>query len=108
MTHSHWRAIRNGCIPVISSDSLPIYSPLFKSTLNVLDYAVFVRESELVQDPERALLKLTEMSVADMEGKIRHLAFAQRVIFTDHPKSLFVPAFLREATMATEVQLQRR
>ena len=108
MTHSHWRAIRNGCIPVIASDSLPIYSPLFKSTLNVLDYAIFVGESELVENPEGALLKLTTMSVTDIETKIRHLDFAQRVIFTDHPNSLFVPAFLREATKATEVKLQRR
>ena len=105
MTHSHWRAIRNGCIPVIASDSLPIYSPLFKSTMNVLDYAIFVGESELVENPEGALLKLTTMSVTDIETKIRHLDFAQRVIFTDHPNSLFVPAFLREATKATEVKL---
>ena len=103
--HSHalWRAIRVGCIPVIAADSLPIYAPMFKSTLNMSEYAVVVSEQELVTDTEKTLLKLHDMSDAEIEAKVRHLAFAQRVIMTDHPQSLFVPAFIYEATMATEV-----
>ena len=102
-SHSLWRAIRLGCIPVIAADSLPIYAPMFKSTLNMSEYAVLVSEEELVTDTEKTLLKLQDMSDAEVEAKVKHLAFAQRVIMTDHPQSLFVPAFLYEATMASEV-----
>jgi hypothetical protein len=102
-SHSLWRAIRLGCIPVIAADSLPIFSPMFKSTLNMSEYAVLVSEQELVTDTEKTLLKLQDMSDAEVEAKVKHLAFAQRVIMVDHPQSLFVPALLYEATMASEV-----
>jgi hypothetical protein len=102
-SHSLWRAIRLGCIPVIAADSLPIFSPMFKSTLNMSEYAVLVSEQELVTDTEKTLLKLQDMSDAEVEAKMKHLAFAQRVIMVDHPQSLFVPALLYEATMASEV-----
>ena len=39
----------------------------------------------------------------EVRVKIMHLAFVQRVIFTDHPRSLFASAFLKEATLAPEV-----
>ena len=105
--HSHalWRSIRVGCIPVISADVLPIFAPMFKSTLNMTDYAIVLREQELVNNPGKTLLQLDRISEEDIEVKIKHLVFAQRVIFTDHPQSLFVPALLKEAKMATEVQL---
>eukprot|EP00978_Attheya_sp_CCMP212_P003325 scaffold6853_cov50-Attheya_sp.AAC.2 len=104
--HSHalGRSIRVGCIPVVAADVLPIYSPMFKATLNMSDYAVILSEQDLVNNAEKTLLKLNEMSDAEIELKIKHLAFAQRVIFTDHPQSLFVPAFLKEAMMATVVK----
>jgi hypothetical protein len=97
-SHSLRRAIRLGCIPVIAADSLPIYAPMFKSTLNMSEYAFVVSEQELVTDTEKTLLKLQDMSDAKIEAKVRHLAFAQHVIMTDHPQSLFVPEFLYEAT----------
>ena len=98
-----WRIIRVGCIPVIASNHLPIYAPMFKSTLNMSDYAVIVDEEDLVNDPTMTLLKLNNMTEDEIRVKIMHLAFAQRVIFTDHPRSLFVSAFLKEATLAPEV-----
>jgi len=98
-----WIIIRVGCIPVIASNLLPIYAPMFKSTLNMSDYSVMVDEEDLVNDPTTTLLKLNDMSEDEIRVKIRHLAFAQRVIFTDHPRSLFVPAFLKEAILAPEV-----
>ncbi len=105
--HSHalWRSIRVGCIPVISADVLPIFAPMFKSTLNISDYSIILKEQELVANPAKILLELNDISEEDIDVKIKHLAFAQRVIFTDHPQSLFVPALLKEATLATEVRL---
>jgi hypothetical protein len=108
-SHSLWRSIRVGCIPVIVSKHLPVYAPMFKSTLNMSDYAVILDEEEMLRNPTETLLKLREMSYEEIEMKIMHLAFAQKVIFTDHPESLFVPALLKEAIMAEEVMgLSRR
>ena len=86
---------------MVSSDHLPIFSPLFKSTLNMSDYSVIVKEQDLVNNPAQTLLKLNDLSEDEIEAKIKHLAFAQRVMFSDHPQSLFVEAFLREAKQAT-------
>jgi hypothetical protein len=98
-----WRSIRVGCIPVIISKHLPVYAPIFKSTLNMSDYAVILDEEELLQNATEALLTLREMTIQQVEIKLLHLAFAQRVLFTDHPESLFVPALLKEAIAAEEV-----
>lgn len=103
-SHALWRSIRMGCIPVIAADNLPIWGPIFKSTINMSDYGVIISEKALVNNPEKTLLKLNDMSEAEIEVKMKHLAFAQRVIFTDHPDSLFVPAFLKESMMASEVK----
>ena len=103
-SHALWRSIRIGCIPVIASDNLPIWGPIFKSTINMSDYGVIVSEKAFVNNPEKTLLKLNDMSEAEIEVKMKHLAFAQRVIFTDHPDSLFVSAFLKESMMASEVK----
>ena len=43
------------------------------------------------------------MSDKEIEMKFMHLAFAQKVVFTDYPESLFVPAILKELIMAEEV-----
>ena len=106
-SHSLWRSIRVGCIPVIASDHLPTFAPLFKSTLNMSDFSVMLKEQDLVNNPTQTLLKLNDMSEDEIESKIKHLAFAQRVIFTDHPQSLFVPAFLREAKQATVAKMNK-
>ncbi len=105
--HSHalWRSIRVGCIPVILADTLPIFAPMFKSTLNMTEYAIILKEDDILINAQQTLLQLQNISEEDLKTKIKHLAFAQRVIFTDHPQSLFVPAFLKEAQMATEVRL---
>jgi len=94
-----------GCIPVIASDNLPIWGPIFKSTINMSDYGIIVSENALANNPKKTLvLKLNDMSEAEIEVKMKHLAFAQRVIFTDHLDSLFVLAFLKESMMASEVK----
>jgi hypothetical protein len=67
------------------------------------DYAVILDEEELLRNATKALLTLREMTMQQVEIKLLHLAFAQRVLFTDHPESLFVPALLKEAIAAEEV-----
>jgi len=105
--HSHalWRAIRVGCIPVIASDTLPIFSPMFKSTFNMSDYSIVLSEQELVNNPEQTLLRLKTMNADEIANKIRYLALAQRIIFTDHSSSLFVPALLKEITIASDIEI---
>jgi hypothetical protein len=91
------RSVRAGCIPVVIADCLPVYAPVFKSILNMSDYAIILDEKTFVEDPEGELLKLLDLTEEEIQGKIRHLAFAQRIMMMDHPESLFVEAFLYEA-----------
>jgi hypothetical protein len=71
-----------------------------KSVLNMSDYAIFIDEKKFVENPEKEMLSLLELSETEIEAKLKHLAFAQRVILMDHPNSLFVPAFLDNAISA--------
>ena len=57
-------------------------------------------EKRFIGNPEAELRSLLELSDHEIESKLRHLAFAQKVTMLDHPESLFVPAFLREAVNA--------
>ena len=52
-------------------------------------------EEDLFDDPRVKFLKFNNMAEDDeIRVKIMHLAFVQRVIFTDHPRtSLFVGLF---------------
>lgn len=95
-----WRALRVGCIPVIISNLLPIYSPMMKNTLNMRDYSVILDEREVVSNPEKIFKVLEQMGVQEISEKIQQVSFAQQVVFPDHPKSLFVQAFLKEAMIS--------
>jgi len=105
--HSHalMRAIKVGCIPVIVADFYPWFAPTFKSTIQMQDYAVFIEEKLFIEDPLKELLELREMSPHDIQEKLQWLAFAQRLFFPEHPDSLFVPAFLKEALRASRIPL---
>jgi len=91
------RSIRVGCIPVIVADCLPIFAPVLKSTLHMSDYTIMLDERKFVKNPEAQLLSLLDMDEEEINNKIKHLAFAQKVMMLDHPESLFVPALLHEA-----------
>ena len=64
------------------------------------EHAAFAPEDDFIRDPVGELQKLGEINGDRLKHLLEGLAFAQRVMLPDHPKSLFVPAFLREAAYA--------
>ena len=69
------------------------------------DYAIILDEEVFINNPHKALLKLKDIPEEHIDIKLKHLAFAQRVLFSDHPQSLFIPAFIKETQMAEELRL---
>ena len=57
----------------------------------------------LILNMSKYLLKLNNLTEEEIRVKIEYLAFAQRLIFTDRPQSLFVPTMLKEVTEASEI-----
>jgi hypothetical protein len=97
--HSHalFNAVKAGCIPVVISDWYLFYAPPFPATLNMWDFCIFLSEEDFMHNPQRALLSLQDIPAREIQTKIKALEWAQRVMILDHPQSLFVPAFVREA-----------
>lgn len=92
------RSIRVGCIPVVVSDMYEVYAPTLKSILNFTEMTIMVDEQVFISNPWGELHRVYEMLTKEqVQQKIKVISFVQRVIFPDHPKSLFVPAFLNEA-----------
>ena len=106
-SHSLLYAIRSGCIPVVVSDDYEEYAGTFKSSLSMRDYCVFIREDDFLRDPLKELQQLLNMTKGRIEGLLRSLSLAQRIIFPDHPESLFVQAFLKELKTAQSNDLFR-
>ena len=96
------RSLRVGCIPVVASDYFERYSPTLKSSLkSFADFVIFVNEQDFVNDPGRELRKIMQgYNKTTLLDKIAGAKFAQRIAFPDHPQSLFVPAFLKEAWLS--------
>eukprot|EP00557_Chaetoceros_sp_GSL56_P007581 CAMPEP_0176499766 /NCGR_PEP_ID=MMETSP0200_2-20121128/13123_1 /TAXON_ID=947934 /ORGANISM="Chaetoceros sp., Strain GSL56" /LENGTH=628 /DNA_ID=CAMNT_0017898249 /DNA_START=142 /DNA_END=2025 /DNA_ORIENTATION=+ len=67
------RSVRAGCIPVVIADCLPVYAPVFKSILNMSEYAILLEEKKFVEDPEGELLKLLDLKEDVIQSKIKHL-----------------------------------
>jgi Exostosin family len=104
VSRSMWRAIKNGCIPVIVSNAMPYWAPVFRSMINLQDYAVMVDEKEFLQYPAIALNQaIQNLTDHDIEQKIAGLNLVQRLILPDEPDSLFVAAFAHE-TMASQTR----
>ena len=92
------RAIRVGCLPVVASNLYPRYAPSLKHTLDMSEYTILIDEEALLADPWGTLHRLYySLTEAEVKRKMRNLSYAQRVVFPDHPDSLFVPAFVKEA-----------
>jgi hypothetical protein len=100
-THALIRAVKVGCIPVVISDYYPVYAPTFVSTLDMTRFSVFIGEEDFMRDPEGTLRSLTTIPIKETQARLRELRLAQRVLLYDHPNSLFVQAFLKEALIAT-------
>jgi Exostosin family len=97
MSRSHLRAVKVGCIPVIVSDTLPYYSPIFTSSgISIEDYSIMITEKEFLLDPVATVLFLSQLEETYLRTKLNYLALAQRLFFPDHPQSLFVPALIQE------------
>jgi len=45
-------------------------------------------EKKFVENSEADLLSLLELTINEIELKLKHLAFAQKVTMLDHPESL--------------------
>lgn len=101
LSHALLRSVRVGCIPVVISDCLPLYAPVLSSgVVDMYEYAVVLSEQRFVRDPLAALRSLTVLPETLIRTKLAALRLVQRVTVPDHPRSLFVPAFLRRAQAA--------
>ncbi len=96
LSRSQLRAVKVGCIPVIVSNLLEYYAPIFKSSIRVSDYSIMVDEDEYLADPVGELMKVKNMSEEILCEKMEYLKLAQRLLIPDDPESLFVPALLHE------------
>mmetsp|Transcript_10661 Transcript_10661/g.16224 ORF Transcript_10661/g.16224 Transcript_10661/m.16224 type:complete len:496 (-) Transcript_10661:237-1724(-) len=95
------RSVRNGCIPLIVSDPLPFYQPLYERTLQYDDFALIIREDDFLMDPIGSLdTAVSSLSPANIMHKLEGLRLLQRIIAVDQPGSLFVQAFSREIVEA--------
>jgi len=72
------------------------YSAPFKHSLNLADFSVILDEKEFLIDPCGKLESLKSIPEEEIRKKVDALAHAQRIMFPDHPRSLFVPSFLEE------------
>jgi hypothetical protein len=96
LSRSQLRAVKVGCIPVIVSNLLEYYAPIFKSLIKVSDYSIMVDEDEFLADPIAALMNVKNISEEVLCEKMEYLKLAQRLLIPEDPESLFVPALLHE------------
>lgn len=95
-SHALLRSLRVGCIPVIISDTYPIYNPPMPSSLEFDDFALFIPEQAFLRNPQHELWKLTKLDRDTIRIKIAGAKLAQRLLFPDHPQTLLVPALIKE------------
>ena len=96
-SHALLRAVKVGCIPVVVCDDYPVFSPTFKTSLDMRDFSIFLDEKAFLENPQQQLASLKEISEVVIRKKLVALQYAQQITCPDHPDSLFIPALLREA-----------
>ena len=101
-SHSLMYAVRAGCIPVVVSDYYQEYAGPFKSFLSMADFCIFIQETKFLNDPVKELVNLQDLSEEFVQEKLSNLTIAQSIVLPDHPQSLFVEAFLKEAVAANK------
>ena len=106
-SRSLYRAIRAGCMPLIVSDSLPAYHPLFSKSLDFEDFAVMVGEDKFMADPVRSLDDaVSSLSLLELRHKVEGLRLLQRILTCDQPNSLFVPGVSKEIIQAMPARVR--
>ena len=101
-THALLRSIRAGCLPVVISDYYPMFASSFANIISMEEYCIFISEQTFISNPTQALLSLQDVPRDVIESKLQGLQFVQRILFPDHPQTLFVPAFLQQTLHANE------
>lgn len=96
-SHALLRAVKVGCIPVVVCDYYTLFSPTFKTSLNIEEFSFFLDEKDFLENPQQRLASLQDIPETEIRKKIRALQYAQMITCPDHADSLFIPAFLREA-----------
>lgn len=105
-SRSFFTSIRLGCLPVVVSDALPYYQPLFSSLIGYDDFTILINEKDFLSNPAESLNKaVLSLSDEKMKRKIDGLALVQQILALDHPSSLFVPAFVHETMARLKVPL---
>lgn len=99
-SRSMWVGIRLGCIPIIVSNALPSYLPIYRSLFKYDDFGVVLDERSFLRDPSGTLNNgIKSLSESDIKKKLDGMAALQHLIALDHPDSLFVPAFVHETVV---------
>ena len=96
-THALLRAVRVGCIPVLISDQYQRYAGPFKSLIKIANFSVSIPEAEFMKNPQETLSGLQNLSDTVIKSTLEGMAFAQKLLFPDHPDSVFVEAFMKDA-----------
>jgi len=102
------RAVKFGCIPVIVSNLVPVFAPVFKSSIDIRDFTIIIDETKFLENPVEVIVtRLNRMDWEEVKAKMKWLELAQRLVVPDHPESLFVPALMYEMQMARETSLSK-
>lgn len=95
---SSWKLVTPRCsYSVIVSDWYLFFAPPFPTTLDMRDFCVFIPEHYFLRNTQEALERLQHIPGHVIQAKLKAMEYAQRVMIVDHPQSMFVPAFVREA-----------